>query len=159
ALTKVWPGGDTYAQPLLASLDAIKDSEQGSPIFRAYLLCQLVELMQFQPDEWGLSFCPSARADVAEIHRLVGGKIASGDWFVPSKINAWTPKLEQFFANAKSVSYAKQAAGNLALAQAVARTGLHYAGFVDLDEKPVLENSQPHGDIWGYDAISKRPVP
>jgi len=156
---KVWPGGDTYAQPLLASLDALKDSGQGSPIFRAYLLCQLVELMEFQPDEWGLSFCPSARADVAEIHRLVAGKIASGDWFVPTKISAWSPKLEQFFNNAKSVSYMKQAAGNLALAQAVAKSGLRYAGFVGLDGKPVLADSQTHGELWGYDAESKRPVP
>ncbi len=158
-LGKIWPGGDTYAQPLLASLDAVKNSDQGSPIFRAYLLCQLVELMEFQPDEWGLSFCPSARADVAEIHRLVGGKIVSGDWFVPSKINAWSPKLEQFFTEAKSVSYVKQATGNLALAQAVARSGLHYAGFVDLDGKPALAESQTRGDLWGYDAVSKRPVP
>jgi len=158
-LGKVWTGGDTYVQPLLASLDAVKNSDKGSPIFRAYLLCQLVELMEFQPDEWGLSFCPSARADVAEIHKLVGGKIESGDWFVPSKINAWTPKLEQFFANAKSVSYAKQAAGNLALAQAVARSGLHYVGFINLDAQPVLADSQTPKDLWGYDAVSKRPVP
>ena len=76
-----------------------------------------------------------------------------------SKINAWSPKLEQFFADAKSVSYLKQATGNLALAQAVARSGLHYAGFVDLDGKPVLADAQTHGDLWGYDALSKRPVP
>ena len=60
-LGKVWSGGDTYGKPMLEVLDAIKDSSDGSPVFRAYLFCSLVELMEFQPDGWGLSFCPSAR--------------------------------------------------------------------------------------------------
>ena len=85
-LGKVWPGGDTYAQPLLASLDAVKDSNQGSPIFRAYLLCQLVELMEFQSDEWGVVLLPFPRALTSrKLARLVGGKITSGDWFVRQK--------------------------------------------------------------------------
>jgi hypothetical protein len=157
-LGKVWPGEDTYHRPLLEALDAVKDSDAGSPIFRAYLLCRLVELVEFQPDEWGLTFCPSARADTARIHNLVGGKIASGDWFVPSKADAWNAKLEQFFSAAKSVSYAKQAAGNLALAQAAARDGLHYAGFVGLDGKPVLAGAQTPAEVWGYDAANQEPA-
>jgi hypothetical protein len=133
----------------------VKDSEAGSPIFRAYLFTRLVELMEYQPEEWGLSFCPSARAGAAQIRDIVGGKIASGDWFVASKTNAWNARLEQFFVGAKSLSYVKQAAGNLALAQAVAADGLHYAGFVGLDGKPVLADDPPSDDVWGYDAAGK----
>jgi hypothetical protein len=154
-LAKVWPGADTYARPLLQTLDAVKDSDKGSPIFRAYLFCQLVELMGYQPDEWGLSFCPSARVGAAKIREIVGGKIASGDWFVPAKTNEWNAKLEQFFASTRGLSYVKQAAGNLALAQAVAADGLHYAGFVGLDGKPVFVGDTPPENAWGYDAAGK----
>jgi hypothetical protein len=154
-LGKVWPGADAYARPLLQSLDAVKDSDAGSPVFRAYLFTRLVELMEYQSDEWGLSFCPSARAGAARIRGIVGGKIESGDWFVASKTNEWNAKLEQFFASAKSLSYMKQAAGNLALAQAVAADGLHYAGFIGLDGKPVLAVDSMSGDVWGYDATGK----
>lgn len=157
-LSKVWPGGDTYTQPLLRVLDSIKDSTDGSPVFRAYLLCRLVDLMNFQPDGWGLSFCPSARVNVAQIHQIVGGDITSGDWFVPAKANAWNDRLAQFFSTVRSVSYTREAVGNLALAQAVARDGLHYVGFVGLDGKPVFTTGQGSSETWGYDAATKQPA-
>jgi len=158
-LGKVWSGGSTYGRPMLEVLDAVKDSHDGSPVFRAYLLSSLVELMEFQPDAWGLSFCPSARAHVAHIRSIVGGQIASGDWFVPAKAKAWGEKLDQFFAAEKPLSYAKQAAGNLALAQSAAKDGLRYVGFVGLDGKPVVTENPIPTEMWGYDATRKQPIP
>jgi hypothetical protein len=113
--------------------------------------------MEFQPDAWGLSFCPAARADSKTIQSIAGGPINSGDWLVPSKAAAWSAKLDQFFTSEKSVSYAKQAAANLTLAQAAAKDGLHYIGFVGLDGKPNLTGDAP-GEMWGYDLASKQPV-
>lgn len=157
-LGKVWPNGETYGKPLLQSLDAIKNSSDGSAIFRAYLVCRLVDVMAFQPDGWGFSFCPSLRAHVAQIHQIVGGQIVSGDWFVASKIAAWNDKLAQFFAAVEPVSYTKEASANLALAQAVARDGLHYVGFIGLDGRPVITAGQASPEIWGYDSASKQPA-
>jgi hypothetical protein len=157
-LGKVWGGAETYNRPLLQALDAVRDSSEGSPICRAYLVCQLAKMMELQPDEWGLSFCPSLRADVAQIQKIVGGQIASGDWFVPAKTNAWNAPLGQFFSATKSESYLKQAAGNLVLAEAAARDGLRYVGYVDLDGKPVITASQTPSEIWAYDAAGKKPA-
>jgi hypothetical protein len=156
-LAKVWSGGSTYGKPALEVLDALKDSRDGSPVFRAYLFCSLVEVMEFQPDAWGLSFCPSARADAAKIRSIVDGQIAAGDWFVSSKAKVWSEKLDQFFATEKSLSYAKQAAANLALSQAAAKDGLHYVGFLGLDGKPCLVETPPPVEVWGYDVGSKQP--
>lgn len=156
-LGKVWISGSTYNGPLLDVLDATKNSRAGSPVFRAYLFCRLVELMEFQPDAWGLSFCPSARAHAGQIQAIVGGQISSGDWFVSSKIKAGSEKLEQFFIAEKSWSYAKQAAGNLTLAQAVTKDGLRYVGFAGLDGKPVVTENPIPTEIWGYDAVRKQP--
>ncbi len=157
-LGKIWSGGSGYEKPALEVLDAIKDSRDGSPLFRAYLFSSLVELMEFQPDAWGLSFCPSARAHVAQIRSIVGGQIASGDWFVPAKAKGWSAKLDQFFTAEKSLSYAKQAVGNLALAQSAAKDGLHYVGFAGLDGKPVVTENPPPTEMWGYDATRKQPT-
>jgi hypothetical protein len=156
-LGRVYTSGSSYGGSLLEVLDAIKNSDDGSPVFRAQLYCSLVEIMEFQPDDWGLSFCPAARADYQKIHSIVGGPISSGDWLVPSKVGAWAAKLDQFFTASKSVSYAKQAAANLALAQAAAKDGLHYVGFIGLDGKPVLNGDAPT-EVWGYDPSSKKPV-
>jgi len=157
-LAQVSTGGSTYSGPMLEVLDTVKNSHDGSPVFRAYLLCSLVEIMECQPDAWGLSFCPSARAHAAQIRAIVGGQIASGDWFVPSKAKNWSAKLDQLFAADKSVSYMKQAAGNLALAQAVAKDGLRYVGFVGLDGKPVVTETPPPAEMWAYDAVRKQPT-
>jgi hypothetical protein len=157
-LGKVWSGGDTYSGPLLQALDAVKNSREGSPVFRAYLFCHLVDIMEFQPEGWGLSFCPAARADAAAIRDIVGGEIASGDWFVVLKNQVFGEKLERFFAARASMSYAKQAAGNLALAQSVARGGLRYVGFVGMDGKPVIVESQAPAELLGYDMPRKQPA-
>jgi hypothetical protein len=157
-LGKVWTSGTTYGKPLLEVLDAVKDSRDGSPLFRAYLLCTLVELMEFQPDAWGLSFCPSARAHAAQIRSIAGGEIASGDWFAAAKAETLSGKLDQFFTAQKSVSYAKQAAGNIALAQSAAKDGLRYVGFVALDGKLIVTEKPPPSEMWGYDVIRKQPT-
>jgi hypothetical protein len=157
-LGKIWAGASTYGKPLLEALDVVKDSRDGSPLFRAYLLCSLVELMEFQPDAWGLSFCPSARAHVANVRTIAGGEIASGDWFVAGKAQSLAGKLEQFFTAQKSLSYTKQAAGNLAVTQAVANDGLRYVGFVGLDGKPVVTETPTPPEIWGYDVSHKAPI-
>jgi hypothetical protein len=150
--------GGSYKKPVMAVLDAIKDSREGSPLFRAFLFTSLVEFMEFQPDAWGLSFCPAARAHVTQIRSIVGGPIASGDWFVPTKAERWGGKLEQFFAAAKPLSYARQAAGNLSLAQAAAGDRLRYVGFAGLDGKPVATGNPAPAEMWGYDPTNRRPI-
>jgi hypothetical protein len=157
-LQKVLPGGDSYAKPLLGVLDAIKDSNEGSPLFRAWLFLRLNDLMRLQPDAWGLTFCPSARSDEAQINKILAAPLNSGDWFVEAKGSAYGEKLEHFFASTRSVSYAKQAAGLLALAQAVSKSGLAYAGFIDLDGKPNFIENPPACELWGYNAARQQPV-
>jgi hypothetical protein len=157
-LGKVWTGAETYNRPMLQVLDDVKDSTEGSPICRAYLICHLVKMMELQPDDWGLSFCPAARADTAQIEKIAGGDIASGDWFVPAKTNAWNARLDAFFAGAKSLSYFKQATGNLTLAQTAARDGLQYVGFAGLDGKPVINAGRTPTEVWGINAASQKPV-
>ena len=156
-LSNVWSNATNHSGPLLPVLDAIKDSRDGSPIFRAYLFCKLVKLMELQPDAWGLSFCPSAREHVAQIRAIVGGEIVSGDWFVPSKANVLSEKLDRFFIAEKSLSYREQATGNLRLVQSVAKDGLRYVGFVGLAGKPIVFEAQKTAEMWGYAVGSKQP--
>jgi hypothetical protein len=157
-LEKVLSGNNSYASPLLEVLDAIKDSQAGSPLFRAWLFLRLTDLMKCQPDAWGLNFCPAVSADQVQIEKITGGRLDDGDWFVPARVNSHGKKLEQFFDSKKSVSYAKQAAGLFALARAVAQSGLRYAGFVGLDGKPNFVGSSTPEEIWGYNSSYSQPV-
>jgi hypothetical protein len=147
-----------YTKSLLEILDAIKDSRDGSPLFRAYLFSRLVELMKLQPDNWGLTFCPAIGADVARIEAIVGGNLSNGDWFLAAKANSLSQKLEQFFTTTRPISYTKQATGLLSLARAVTKGGLQYVGFIGLDGKPNLIEGAHPGDLWGYGMDNKQPV-
>jgi len=157
-LQKVLRGSDSYAKPMLGVLDAIKDSHDGSPLFRAWLFIRLIDLMRLQPDAWGLTFCPSASMDEAQIRKILGAQVNSGDWFVETKVNSYGAKAEQFFGSARSVSYAKQAAGLLTLAQEVSKNGLGYVGFIGLDGKANLIEHPPAVELWGYSAARQEPV-
>ena len=150
--------GDSYTKSLLEVLDAIKDSRQGSPLFRAYLFVCLSDLMRLQPDAWGFTFCPALGEHELQLENIVGGKLNSGDWFVTAKVNAYGGKLDEFFVSKKAFSYAKQAAGLLTLMQAASKNGLIYAGFVGLDGKPNFIDTSGSGEVWGYSAAAKQPV-
>jgi hypothetical protein len=114
--------------------------------------------MEFQPDAWGLTFCPAIRTDAQKIQDVAGGQIASGDWFIASKNDNWNVKLNQLFDAEKTVSYAQLAGANLALARTAAKDGFRYVGFVGLDGKPVISETPAPSEIWAYDAIQKQPV-
>jgi hypothetical protein len=142
----------------LEVLDSIKDSREGSPLFRAYLFVRLMDIMNLQPDAWGLTFCPAAQMHEDQIKSIVSGQLASGDWFVAGKVNLCSGKLEQFFDSVKSISYTKQANGLLTLARATSKSGLQYAGYVGLDGKPNFVDNSVSGDVFGYSAAGKQPL-
>lgn len=157
-LEKVWPGPESKAKPLLEVLDSIKDSREGSPLFRAYLFLRLMDLMNLQPDAWGINFCPAVRAHEAQIRGIVGERFGSGDWFVPAKVNAFSKRLEKFFASVKPISYSKQANGLLSIALAVSNDGLRYVGYAGLDDKfHYVDDSVPE-EVWGYSAANRQPM-
>ena len=157
-LANVWSGGDSYGKPLLEVLDSIKDSREGSALLRAYLFLALTDLMKLQPDAWGLTFCPAASSHEAQIRGIVGGRLNSGDWFVPMKVSAYSNRLEQFFASVGNISYMKQAAGLMTLAHAASRDGLQYVGFVGLDGRPNYVDDSANGEVWGYVEGRKQPI-
>jgi len=157
-LEKVLASGDSYGKPLLEVLDSLKDSRDGSPLFRAYLFLRLADIMSLQPDAWGLTFCPAARAHEVQIRSILGEQFGSGDWFVPAKANTLSNKLDLLFDSVKSISYAKQANGLLAIARSASNSGLRYVGFVGLDGKPNYAGDSGSGEVWGYSAATKQPL-
>jgi hypothetical protein len=157
-LEAVWTGGDSYGKSLLEVLDSIKNSREGSPLFRAYLILRLSDLMALQPNAWGLAFCPSLRTHDMQLKSVVGGQLNSGDWFVSAKVNACSVKLEQFFDSTRDISYVKQAGGLLVAARTVSKEGLQYVGFIGLDGKPNYINGAAAGEVWGYSLTRKQPV-
>ena len=157
-LEKIFTGNTSYGLPMLQVLDNLKRSSHGSPVFRAYLFCALVDFMELQPDGWGLSFCPSTRIDAGRIREHVGGPIASGDWFVRAKADNWSLGLQQILETNRSTLYRVQAQRNLVLVRAVAKDGLRFIGYADVNGKPVTTTDKNPSEIWGYSAADLTPT-
>lgn len=152
-----FPAASVYTNSLLQVLDSVRASREGSPLFRAYLFLRLVEVMELQPESWGLSFAPSIQAHRGQIRHITGDSLSSGDWFVTAKVSAFSKKLDEFFGSVSSLSYAKQAAGLFELERRAAAGGLKYAGYTDLDGQPVTITSLGDGELWGYEIKTKQP--
>jgi hypothetical protein len=140
--------GGNYQQPLLEILDALKHSTDGSPLFRAYLFLRLIDVMNLQPDAWGISFCPVARSDAAQLRAMAGNNLQSGDWFIPEKVNQYSTVLNQVLGHFPGANYMKQAGGLFALSKAAAAAGLAYAGYVGMDGSPNLIDGQSTNELW-----------
>ncbi len=151
-------GSARHKKSLLEVLDALKDSREGSPLFRAYLFGQLVDIMEQQPVQRGLLFAPEVRAHRATINNLSGGELADGDWFISARVTATSRGLEEFFGSIKGVSYQKQAEGILRLDEEVFKAGLKYVGFVAPDGIPVVVDNSLSGEVFGYPASGAQPA-
>jgi hypothetical protein len=150
-------GSEHPSKPLLEVMDALKDSREGSPVFRAYLFQRLSEIMELQPARRGLAFAPEIRTHADRLKGIAGGSLAEGDWFLPGRAAALAPKLEECFVSFRGVSYPKQAAGTHRLSHEAYRAGLRYFGFIDIDGNVNAADKSYQGEIWGYAAKGSPP--
>ncbi|MDR3377987.1 MAG: hypothetical protein P4M10_04830 [Verrucomicrobiae bacterium] len=167
ALTDVWQGSGfaklmdtrnlTYKLPPLEVVDAIFEDDKASPIFRAYLLNELLRFMAAQPLESGLFFSPKVRQFPEQLDALGVDQIKSGDWFVPARVNAVQSKYAEFFAARRGASYFKQAVTFLNATTRAMKSGFVLAGYAGLDGKPVWTSAPGDNLVWGLSESASQP--
>lgn len=138
---------------LLQALDELRDSRAGSPIFRAFLFIQLVQIAESQPEEWGVVFAPVVGRHCAELEKL---GIKLGDWFMGTKEATLGKSALESLDNLPKHSYRQQAQSIAAIGSEVLNAGLAYVGFVGLDGKPVLLRESPNTELIGIAVDSGR---
>lgn len=142
---------EAWRRPLLQVLDEVKGTTKGSPLFRAYVFTKLMDVMELQPESWGLAFCPAARAHREELRQLTG-LLQDGDWFAPTPAARLSKPLEDFFQSVRQVSYWKQAQALAAVARQTWESGVRLAGYVDVDGQPRLAGASAPTELWGFDS-------
>ena len=138
---------------LLQALDELRDSRAGSPIFRAFLFIQLVQIAESQPEEWGVAFAPVVRQHRIELEKL---GIKWGDWFIGTKEGTQGKRALESLDNLPKHSYRQQAQSIAAIGSEVLNAGLAYVGFLGLDGKPVLLRESPNTELIGMAMDSGR---
>ncbi len=133
----------TLGEPLLEVIDTVKTNEFISPIFKAWVIQEMFNIMIVRPYDWGLNFCPSAQLEYKNLS-TIKGTLYPYDWMRPSTQNRLLQPLIGFFENLRELSYYKQAQASLELFKQIARQRVRYGGYVNDNGLFMLLNGTPN---------------
>ncbi len=150
------PNTGNYQKPILQLFDQLNQETNSSAVFRAYVTLKLFALAGLRPEEWGLQWSPSAARHIQSLKEMGASDLKSGDWMVRAKLLKYEPALQRHFESVRGVPLEKQAAFLQQLASQTCATNFSYAGFIDVNGRPVLRPTNPPArEYWGWDNGSK----
>jgi hypothetical protein len=122
------------AEPILATIDRVRAAPRVSPLLKAALQQRLHKIAAARPDEWGVSFSPTARHAAQTLLQLAPGALTPSDWLSPSRWNDRLPPLARFYESPLP-SYYGEAVAWLRVFQHLANPGFRYAGHITSEKK------------------------
>jgi hypothetical protein len=140
-----------YQKPILQIFDQLNQDTKASAVFRAFVTFKLLAVAQLRPDEWGLTWCPSAAAHIQALTALGAKDILSGDWMVPERSDKYERPLQEYFTQARAIPQEKQARFLQQLARGSCEKGFLFAGYIDASGHPVLRTlDSPAVELCGW---------
>ncbi len=101
ALERIMSGAPRFAA--LELIDTLNSADEISPLCRAYLKNQLLEVMRTNPWKWGLALSPSLQQQSEAMETLASSGISSKDWLVAERKGTpqdeWTSHFERSAAS------------------------------------------------------------
>lgn len=119
-------------EPVLRTMDRVRRAEGVSPLFKAYLLQELMKVAEDRAEEWGLLFSPSAQRDLAALQQLTQGELTALDWMRPEAWSEVLPQLERLFALSQG-TYQGEAEAYWRVMRALREPGFVFIGYVNSD--------------------------
>ena len=142
------PGSSPRMQ-LLKVLDLIHEDRSSSPLFRAWLYLRIVEIMEVQPEGWGLHFAPLIQAHKRDLVAAGAGMLKEGDWYLEDLNKKFGPDLEVVLSAQKQASYFRQAESLARLFSGVVAGGFEFVGHIALDGSAHVSRDA-QDDLWGW---------
>jgi hypothetical protein len=139
--------------PAWELLDRATSTGKTDPVYLAFVVQNIQDMVKLRPREWGAHFAPSFTRIVEQVEELLGGnRVPVGAWMN-------SPEIRQKLAplNLASTNLKAEALLNKALAEKCKAQPLQYAGFFDSDGKPVVLKSNDSMELWGLSGTAKSP--
>jgi hypothetical protein len=149
----------------LQILDRLTQSEAKDPIYQAFVIQQLLEMISHKDRQfaWGLQYSPGAvnlMREVDQAVRVTCGSLPQGAWMAPS-YQKLASQLKPLLENPKRFNGEAQL-NKLLAEQVVDADALTYAGYVGEDGKPhfIPDLPIPPADLFGIsgDLDSRKPA-
>jgi hypothetical protein len=147
-----------YQKPVLQLFDLLNQADNASALFRAFVTLKLFAMAESRPEDWGMQWCPDAARHIQALQEAAPD-LKSGDWLVPVQSVKYETPLRKCFERMRNVSLQKQAQFLQQLASQTCTAAFSYAGFIDVDGRPVLRQIIPSvPEYWGWDSGSRSAV-
>jgi len=151
--------GTKYQTPLLKLLDDLVGQKDAPPLFKAFVMRRLQELINVRPYAWGVQWCPSLRKDFATLAKLdQDDPVRSSDWMVPRRNRELGPKFATFFDSISGHSYLREAIVIRELVTTIFGDGLVFAGYVGADGTPKIVPEAAGNELWTTGSDGEGPV-
>ena len=137
--------------PAWELLDRATATGKTDPVYLAFVIQNLRDMMKLRPREWGAHFAPSFDGIANQVDDLLGGsRVYVGAWMN-------SPELRQKLAplNLAPTNLKAEAIFNKTLAETCKSRPLQYAGHLDAEGKPVVLKSIDTLELWGLSGTPK----
>lgn len=146
--------GSSPRLPLVKVLDILHWDRSASPLFRAWLYLKVIEIMEVQPEGWGLPFAPLVQRQKQDLMAAGAGLVKEGDWYLDGANKRLGPRLESALSAHESASYFRQAESLAKLYNSAVVNGFDFVGHISLDGTAHV-NRETLDELWGWDAEGK----
>ncbi len=142
------PNTKSVAGPLMEMLEVIIAEETISPLLKAFLHREIVELMKKNPTAWGVALSGQLLKDYDALVSKVKIKIRPTDWMDVKANESLSASLAQFYRQIGKRDYFPEAQFTLGVLKSLQKVKFSYVGHVDFSEKSRFNGTTPK-IYWG----------
>ncbi len=142
--------GERWQRAILEVFDKIMQNRDASALVKALVMTEMERVTRAQPFAWGMHLCPTLRADINDLQKVLAGyPLRSEDWMVPKVRASLGSSLAKFFEARQGRQYKQEALAWRDLLRDLSVAGLKYGGYVDSDLTLSLNNAaRARPEVW-----------
>jgi hypothetical protein len=147
---RIDPNTKSLVGPLMEMLEVVIADQSISPLLKAYLHMELVELMKKKPASWGVALSGQLLQDYEELITKVKVRIRPTDWMDGNSYKELSAVLAQYYSRLGKRDYFPESRFTLDLLGQLQKIEFDYVGFVDSSGSQKFSSSAP-SIYWGLE--------
>ncbi|MBT3635646.1 MAG: hypothetical protein HN531_01800 [Opitutae bacterium] len=144
------PNTKTLVGPLMEMLEVVIADQTISPLLKAYLHMELVELMKKKPAAWGVALSGQLLQDYEALITKVKVRIRPTDWMDGQAYKELAAVLAQYYGQLGKRDYFPESRFTLDLLGQLQKIDFNYVGFVDSSGRQKFSSTAP-SIYWGLE--------
>ena len=144
------PNTKSLVGPLMEMLEVVIADQSISPLLKAYLHMELVELMKKKPASWGVALSGQLLQDYEELITKLKIRIRPTDWMDGKLTKDLSVVLAQYYSQLGKRDYFPESRFTLDLLGQLQKIEFDYVGFVDSSGRQKFSSAAP-SIYWGLE--------